>query len=342
MSSVLVVEDLTVVYGRRRRGRVVAVDRLSLQIEEGTTFGLVGESGSGKTTVGRAVLGLVRPASGRILVDGGPVQHLALRAAIEQGKKAQVVFQDPTGSLNPARLVLDTLREPLRIHERLKRDASTRAAEALGEKVSLAPGMLRRLPYQLSGGQNQRAAIARALAPTPRLVVCDEPVTALDVSTQAQVINLLVDLQRQTRVAYLFISHDISVVRHVSHRIGVMYAGRLVEVGDASSVSTSPSHPYTQALLAAVPVPDPARQRERRSRRRALAGAAVDDALPATGGCPYRLRCPWTDEVCQRVEPQLRPVGEDHLVACHHAERAVLAGQSAEPAPAGQGSTADS
>jgi oligopeptide/dipeptide ABC transporter ATP-binding protein len=320
---------------------VVAVDRLSLNIEEGTTFGLVGESGSGKTTVGRAVLGLIRPASGRISVAGEPVRHLALRAAVAQGKKAQVVFQDPAGSLNPARLVLDTLREPLRIHGRLKREASTRAAEALGGQVSLAPGMLRRLPYQLSGGQNQRAAIARALAPGPRLVVCDEPVTALDVSTQAQVVNLLVDLQHRSGVAYLFISHDISVVRHVSHRIGVIYAGRLVEVGESSSVSDSPSHPYTQALLAAIPVPDPARQRERRAGRRSLLGTAADDALPADGGCSYRLRCPWADEVCQRVDPELQSVTEDHLVACHHAER-VLLSRSVAPAATGPGSAADS
>ncbi len=334
MSATLEIDELSVVYGRRRkRGAIAAVDGVSLVVEEATTFGLVGESGSGKTTVGRAVLGLIKPSGGRITVAGGPVRQLSLRAAVEQGKNAQVVFQDPTGSLNPARLILDSLREPIRIHAHLKRSAAVRAAEELASQVSLPPAVLRRLPHELSGGQSQRAAIARALAPEPRLVVCDEPVTALDVSTQAQVVNLLIDLQRERGMAYLFISHDIAVVRHVSHRIGVMYAGRIVEMGESGPLTEAPAHPYTQALLAAIPVPDPARQRERRELRRAMAVGGGDDQPPAVGGCPYRLRCRWASELCAIEAPTLRDLGHDHLVACHRAEEVAALAARATAAP---------
>lgn len=321
MTAVLEVEDLTVVYGRRsrRRAPVVAVDRVTFSIEEGTTFGLVGESGSGKTTVGRAVLGLVKPTTGRVTVAGRRVRQLSLQAVIEQGRNAQVVFQDPVGSLNPARRIVDAVREPIRIHAGLRRDAAIAAADELGAQVSLAPAVLRRLPHQLSGGQCQRAAIARALAPKPKLVVCDEPVTALDVSTQAQVVNLLADLQEETKVAYLFVSHDISVVRHISDRIGVMYAGRLVEIGDRAAVADAPAHPYTGALLAAVPVPDPERQRARREQRRSAKAGSRDDQPPAVGGCPYRARCPLATDVCAAEEPSLRTLPDGRLVACHHA-----------------------
>lgn len=329
MTATLEVENLTVRY-RRRGGRLrslVAVDRVSFNVEQGTTFGLVGESGSGKTTVGRAVLGLVKPASGSIKVSGQGVRQLSFRAEIEQARNAQVIFQDPVGSLNPARRIIDTLREPLRIHAHLDRAASMKAAEELGEQVSLPPSLLRRLPHQLSGGQCQRVAIARALAPRPRLVVCDEPVTALDVSTQAQVVNLLADLQAETGVALLFISHDISVVRHMSHRIGVMYAGRIVEMGDAATVADQAAHPYTKALLAAIPVPDPLEQRKRREARRTEGSVFGEDQQPASGGCPYRMRCPWETQICATDEPPLKSISDGHLVACHNAESVIAAGQ---------------
>ncbi len=321
MTSVLEVEDLTVVYGRRSRRRepVVAVNRVTFSVEEGTTFGLVGESGSGKTTVGRAILGLIRPTAGRVTVAGSRVRPLSLRAAVAQGRSAQVIFQDPLGSLNPARRVVDSVSEPIRIYGGLRGDAAIVEVERLGTQVNLPPTLLRRLPHQLSGGQCQRAAVARAIASRPKLVVCDEPVTALDVSTQAQVINLLADLQEETDVAYLFISHDISVVRHVSDRVGVMYAGQLVEVGDCSAITDRPTHPYTRALLLAVPMADPKQQRGRRDERRAVAVGADDLRQPVTEGCPYRLRCPMATTICAAEAPALRPLADGRLVACHHA-----------------------
>lgn len=321
----LEVDDLTVVHkvrgaGWRRPSRLVAADHVTFRIEPGTTFGLVGESGSGKTTVARAVLGLVPQATGTVRVAGHDIRPG--RVPPEARRDMQAIFQNPAASLNPARRVIESICEPLRVHMGLDRAGREEAADLLCAQVHLGPQVIRRLPHELSGGQCQRAAIARSLAPSPRLIVCDEPITALDVSTQAKVINLLVDLQDQLGVALLLVSHNISIVRHVSKAIGVMYMGRLVEIGDAEAVADSPSHPYTQSLLDAVPVPDPIAQRQRRSRRRAVSAEkpVVADIATDVLGCPYHRRCPLASDICSLEKPELLPRGDDgRLVACHHA-----------------------
>lgn len=322
-TPLLHVEHLDVIYPGSRRGLrrepMRAVNDVSFDVSAGETLGLVGESGAGKSTVGRAILGLIRPTGGRVLIDGKDVARGGRHYTLAQRAVAQVVFQDPTASLNPARTIGDTLGEPLRIHRRLRRGASRRAAMSLCQQVSLSPDMVSRLPSALSGGQRQRAAIARALAPEPRLIVCDEPVTALDVSTQAQVVNLLADLQDQTGVALLFISHDLSVVRHLAQRTGVMYAGNLVETGPTNLVCGAPAHPYTHALLASVPVADPIRQRRRRQERQdAAASTEPAQSRRIDVGCPYAPRCPRATDICRATAPPLVPFGDGRSVACYH------------------------
>jgi len=263
------VRDLRVDYpGHRRRDRAVrAVDGVSLSIRPGQTLGLVGESGSGKSTIGKAILGLVRPVAGQITFQGEDITVLPPGRRRLLSRHIQVVFQDPYGSLNPARTIGQTIAEPLQVWHRLSRaELDARVCELLAQ-VGLPAGAMHRYPAQFSGGQRQRIAIARALAPGPRLVVCDEPVSALDVSVQAQVLNLLLELQQRHGLSYLFVSHDMSVVRHVSHRVAVMRAGRIVEEGPVEILTGRPRHPYTRALLAAAPVPDPAEQAARRRRR---------------------------------------------------------------------------
>lgn len=328
--AILSVEGLSVAYPGARRGLrrmpVRAVREVSFDVAEGETFGLVGESGSGKSTIGRAVLGLVRPTAGRVLLAGRQVAGASRAEALGLRKAAQVVFQDPAASLNPARTIVASLGEPLRLHRGMRGDAATAEAGSLCRQVSLSDELIRRLPAELSGGQRQRAAIARALAPHPRLIVCDEPITALDVSTQAQVVNLFVDLQDDTGVALLFISHDLSVVRHIAQRVGVMFAGHLVEAGDTATVCGSPSHPYTRALLASVPVADPVRQRERRLARQQEMRGAVSEPGSDSVGCPYVARCPRADGICRAVAPSLDPLPDGRLVACHHPGAADTAG----------------
>lgn len=320
---VLTVEDVTVTYpGVRRRGRrqpIQAVRDVSFEVVAGETFGLVGESGAGKSTVGRAVLGLIRPTAGHITIDGRDIHRVGRRDERSLRAAAQAVFQDPTSSLNPARPISDTIGETLRLHHGLRGDAALRAATAVCEQVSLSADLLFRLPAELSGGQRQRAAIARALAPHPRLIVCDEPITALDVSTQAQVINLLADLRDQTGVALLFISHDLAVIRHIAQRVAVMFDGHLVEVGPTAAVCDQPAHPYTDALLAAVPVADPTRQRARRRQRQSHeAGAISREASGHDLGCPYAFRCPRVTDVCRDTVPPLALIPDRWQVACHH------------------------
>jgi peptide/nickel transport system ATP-binding protein len=279
----LVVDDLVVEYPgkgvRRRPFRVLA--GVSLDIRPGETVGLVGESGSGKSTLGRAVLGLAQVTSGSIRFSGREIGHLPRGERRALASEIQVVFQDPYSSLNPSLTIEQTLTEPLLVRRMPKKDAHARVRSLL-DQVRLPSDALHRLPREFSGGQRQRIAIARALALSPRLVVCDEPVSALDLSTQARVLELFKEIQETTAVAYLFISHDLTVVRHLSHRVAVMHHGEIVECGDGDQVTARPAHPYTQRLLLASPVPDPARQEKRRMERRAL--LAREDASPAIGG----------------------------------------------------------
>ncbi|MFD0688632.1 ATP-binding cassette domain-containing protein [Actinomadura fibrosa] len=273
MSEVLKVSDLRVGFGRRGLfGKAVEVlHGVSFGIAAGETFGLVGESGSGKTTIGRAVLGLVAPSAGTIVLNGVPIDDLRRRRRL--AREVQVVFQDPYTSLNPAMTIEDILSEPLRVHG-MERGAAARRVADLLDRVALPADAGRRYPREFSGGQRQRIAIARALSLEPRVIVCDEPVSALDLSTQARILDLLIEIQDTLGIAYLFISHDLAVVRHISHRVAVINKGAFVETGTAAQVTEDPAHPYTRRLLLAAPVPDPARQRERRAERHRLADAA--------------------------------------------------------------------
>ncbi len=314
----LEVRHLRVHFGSGRRwlwssGEVVrAVDGVSFSIQAGETFGLVGESGCGKSTLARAIVGLVPLTSGQVFLEGQPVQPHRVRGNHPLRRTVQMVFQDPYASLNPRMTVLRTLCEPM---ELLESPASPHEQHLLAVKllrmVGLDPRYLNRYPHEFSGGQRQRIGIARALAARPKLLLCDEPVSALDVSIQAQVVNLLRELQQQLGLALLFIAHDLAVVRHISHRVGVMYLGRLVEVAPAELLYRNPRHPYTQALLASVPVPDPQVQRKRRDQT--IRGEAVSAAAPE-GGCAFAPRCPLVQQRCWQEVPPLE--GQEHQVAC--------------------------
>ncbi len=286
--SLLDVRDLVVTFPQRgwRAPPFRALHEVSLDIAPGETVGLVGESGSGKTTLGRAVLGLVPVASGSISFDGHEIHDLRRRDRRRLAPEIQVVFQDPYSSLNPALAVEDILTEPLIAQSVSGQESRTRVA-ALLEQVGLPANAGRRYPREFSGGQRQRIAIARALALRPRLIVCDEPVSALDLSTQARVLDLLIEIQETTGVAYLFVSHDLGVVRHISHRVAVMYAGEIVEFGDGDQVTARPEHDYTRTLLGAAPVADPARQRERRERREAALLTHSPTSNPTDDGGPH-------------------------------------------------------
>ena len=319
----LSVRDLKVHFPFRRGlfgkpGVIRAVDGVSFEIRQGETLGLVGESGCGKTTTARAIVGLIDPRvmTGQVWLGGQRIDGLSPRAMLPNRRTVQMIFQDPFASLNPRMTVGSIIGEPLAIFGLGRpRDRKLRTMELM-DLVGLNPTYLNRYPHEFSGGQRQRIGIARALAVEPRLIVCDEPVSALDVSIQAQVINLLVELQERLGVAYLFISHDLSVVRHISHRIGVMYLGRIVELADADELHRRPLHPYTQALLSAAPIPDPERERHR---RRIILRGEVPSPDRAYPGCPFADRCPIVEEYCRQVVPPLE--GDGHLAACHKAER---------------------
>src|SRR5215218_10198841 len=300
----------------RTTGAVRAVDGVDLDIRRGETLGLVGESGCGKSTLGNALLRLVEPTGGTVTFDGTDVTALPRRGLRELRRRAGMVFQDPFASLDPRRTVAQTVSEPLEVH-RLRagrRERSARVAELL-ELVGLDPAVADRYPHEFSGGQRQRVGIARALAGEPDFLVCDEAIASLDVSVQAQVLNLLRRLQRQLGLTLLFISHDLSAVRHVSDRIAVMYLGRVVEVGPAAAVAAEPQMPYTRALLSAVPLPHPALER---SRQRIVLRGDVPSPAAVPSGCRFRTRCPSAFEPCPDVDPALQPVGAPgQVAACH-------------------------
>jgi oligopeptide/dipeptide ABC transporter ATP-binding protein len=312
--TLLDVEDLHVTFATPA-GPLRAVAGVSLHIAAGETVGLVGESGCGKSTLGRAVLRLEQVTAGRVTLDGEDM--LAARGAALARLRAavQMVFQDPYGSLNPRRRVGSIVAQPLLIAGRRRHDAAARAAALLAD-VGLPPDAATRYPHEFSGGQRQRIGIARALALEPKLIICDEPVSALDVSVRAQVLNLLVALQQRHGIAYLFISHDLSVVEHVCDRVLVMYLGRIVETGSRERLWRRPLHPYTQALLASAPLADP--QRARRRPRRILPGE-LPSALAPPGGCAFHTRCPVVQERCRHEAPALRRFGDDAEAACHFA-----------------------
>jgi oligopeptide/dipeptide ABC transporter ATP-binding protein len=337
--SVLDVRDLAVHFPverglfMRKVGSVKAVDGVSFSVDEGKTLGVVGESGCGKSTTGRAILRLIEPTNGSVTVAGKRITELSKKALTAARRDMQMVFQDPYASLNQRMTVFDILAEPLRVHRvvtgrgaKKKDELVERVAELMLE-TGLDPAFMRRYPHEFSGGQRQRIGIARAISLAPKLVILDEPVSALDVSIQAQIVNLLMDLRERLGLTYVFIAHDLAVVKHISHEVAVMYLGRIVEQAATDELFRAPRHPYTRALLSAIPIPDP--KIERKRKRLVLAGD-VPSPLSPPSGCTFHTRCPEVMDVCKAERPKLVDRGAGHLVACHLGADHVFA----DPAPA--------
>jgi peptide/nickel transport system ATP-binding protein/oligopeptide transport system ATP-binding protein len=316
--TLLEVKDLCKHYPIRKglfsriAGYVYAVDGISFTINEGETLGLVGESGCGKSTVGRTILKLIEPSRGEIIWRGERIDELSRSQMRPYRQQIQAVFQDPYSSLNPRMRSADIVSETLRNFESLSKAQGRERVSALFERVGLRPDQMLRFPHEFSGGQRQRLGIARALSVKPKLIMLDEPVSALDVSVQAQVINLLEDLQREFQVSYLFVAHDLAVVKHISHRVAVMYLGRIVELAPTKLLFSTPSHPYTEALLSAVPVPDPKYQR-----KQIVLGGDVPSPINRPNGCHFHTRCRYAQERCKVEEPILEEITPGHSVACH-------------------------
>lgn len=299
---------------QRQVGAVRAVDGLSFQVYAGETLSLVGESGCGKSTTARLIMGLETPTSGKITFDGRDVVGLSKKGLRQIRREMQIVFQDPFASLNPRMSVAQIVGEPLRIHRSCEKDERERRVLELLERVGLDQSYATRYPREFSGGQRQRIGVARALALNPKLIICDEPVSALDVSVQAQVINLLQDLQQERGLTYIFIAHDLGVVKHVSDRVAVMYLGRIMELAPTDTLYSDPRHPYTQALMAAIPIPDPKERKDR-----ALLQGDVPSPINPPSGCRFHPRCSSAQQICSRTEPKLENLGNGHYCACHFA-----------------------
>jgi oligopeptide/dipeptide ABC transporter ATP-binding protein len=297
---------------RRTVGQVYAVDGVSFSIGEGETLGLVGESGCGKSTVARTVLRLLEPTSGEIRIDGHNITRLGKGELRPYRRQMQMVFQDPFSSLNPRMSAGDIVGEPLQVHGIAHGKEKNKLVGEIFDQVGLRRSQMNAFPHEFSGGQRQRISIARALSLNPRLIVADEPVSALDVSIQAQVINLMMDLQREKRLSYLFIAHDLAVVEHISHRIAVMYLGKVVEYAEKETLFTKPLHPYTEALLSAVPVPNPKLKRQKR-----LLQGDVPSPINPPPGCAFHTRCPYVEARCKTDTPALRETSPGHGVSCH-------------------------
>jgi oligopeptide transport system ATP-binding protein len=293
---------------------VKAVDDVSFNIKKGETLGLVGESGCGKTTCGRTLLKLYEPTAGEILYNGEHLENLSEKQLLKYRRKMQIIFQDPYASLDPRMTVGDIIGESIDIHNLMSGNERKERIQYLLDVVGLNTEHMNRYPHEFSGGQRQRIGIARALAVQPEFIVCDEPISALDVSIQAQVVNMLEDLQQALGLTYLFIAHDLSMVKHISDRVGVMYLGKMVEIAESNELYSRPTHPYTQALLSAIPLPDPD---EAEARRRIVLDGDVPSPIDPPPGCRFRGRCRYAKEVCKEVTPELKDIGANHLVACH-------------------------
>lgn len=299
---------------QRHIGDIKAVDDVNFQIQKGETLGLVGESGSGKTTIGRTILRLHEPTSGEIWFEGQNLTALNQSDLRAQRRKMQMIFQDPYASLNPRMTIGTIIGEPLEVHDGLKGPEKNNRIKELLELVGINPSLVNRYPHEFSGGQRQRIGIARALALNPDLIVCDEPIASLDVSIQSQVVNLLQKLQEELDLTYLFIAHDLSMVRHISDRMAVMYLGKLMELANGKEIAANPLHPYTKALMSAVPVPDP--EVEENRQRIILEGDIPSPANPPNG-CNFSTRCPLAKEICFQSEPEFKEVAPGHFTACH-------------------------